>query len=119
MGRIRIVRTGAWLATASRTAATPRQRMVGLLGHAALAPGEALIFPRCRSIHTIGMRFAIDVVFVDRHWRVVAIKPEVPPGRPMIAIWQGWAAIELSAGTAQRLELKPGDQLAPEGAESC
>ena len=85
--------------------------MVGLLGHARLADGEALIFPDCNSIHTVGMRFAIDVVFVDRTWTVVALREALVPGRFIAPAWSAWGVIEAAAGASQRCELRIGDTL--------
>ena len=53
-----------------------------LLGLALLRPGragEGLLIPRCRSVHTFGMRFAIDLVFLDRERRPIAVAPRGPP----------------------------------------
>ena len=57
--------TGNVLADRAEVAAGILQRMVGLLSRSRLVDGEALIFPRCNAIHTCGMRFAIDVLFVQ------------------------------------------------------
>jgi len=45
-----------------------------------LRSGEGLLLERCRSVHTIGMRYPITVVFLDRSWRVVRIDRS-PAGR--------------------------------------
>ena len=55
-----------------------------LLGLALLAPeraGPGLLIPRCRSVHTVGMRFRLDLVFLDERRRVVEVRRDVPPGR--------------------------------------
>ena len=55
-----------------------------LLGLALLDPGRAgqgLLIPRCRSVHTFGMRFAIDVVFLDRARRPIASRRGVRANR--------------------------------------
>ena len=85
--------------------------MVGLLGHARLADGEALIFPECHSIHTVGMRFAIDVVFVDRQWTVVELREALAPGRLIAPVWSAWGVIEAASGASQRCGLRIGDTL--------
>ncbi len=85
--------------------------MVGLLGHARLADGEALIFEGCNSIHTVGMRFAIDVVFVDRQWTVVALREALAPGRLIAPVWNAWGVIEAAAGASKRCGLQVGDTL--------
>jgi uncharacterized membrane protein (UPF0127 family) len=54
-----------------------------LLGLAALSrdrAGEGLLIPDCRSVHTFGMRFPLDLLFLDDGHRVVEIRRGVPPG---------------------------------------
>jgi uncharacterized membrane protein (UPF0127 family) len=91
---------------------TPWTRARGLLGRSGLPPGVALWLSPCRSIHTLGMRFAIDVVFVDAAFEVVALFAALPPRR---LVWGGWrarGAFEFAAGEAARLGVSPGDRLA-------
>lgn len=74
-------------------------RMRGLLGRRSLPPGEGLLIVSCGSIHTVGMRFAIDALFLDRLWRVCRVCRNLRPGLPMV--WGGWRAVyalEVSAG---------------------
>ena len=55
-----------------------------LLGLALLRPGragEGLLIPRCRSVHTFGMRFRLDVVFLGRDSRPLSRRDAVPPNR--------------------------------------
>jgi uncharacterized membrane protein (UPF0127 family) len=55
-----------------------------LLGLALLRPGragEGLLIPRCRSVHTFGMRFALDVCFLDRRGGPVSMRAGVPANR--------------------------------------
>jgi uncharacterized membrane protein (UPF0127 family) len=55
-----------------------------LLGLALLSPeraGQGLLIPRCRSVHTLGMLFHLDLVFLDRGGRVVELRRNVPPWR--------------------------------------
>ena len=60
------------------------ERMRGLLGRDGLPEGEVYVFPRCNAVHTVGMRFAIDIVFLDADGNVLSIRPNVPPGRWMV-----------------------------------
>jgi DNA-binding response OmpR family regulator/uncharacterized membrane protein (UPF0127 family) len=62
-------------------AATPLSRLLGLALLDREAAGPGLLIPRCRSVHTLGMRFPLHVVFLDRRSRVVKTRPAVPPGR--------------------------------------
>lgn len=58
-----------------------RARLLGLAGLRCDQAGAGLLIPRCRSIHTFGMRFAIDVFFLDPAGGVVERRLRVPPGR--------------------------------------
>jgi uncharacterized protein len=77
---VRIERFGAFIVDVPETR---RERVRGLLGRSTLRPDEGFLFEHCRSVHTFGMRFAIDAVLLDRHGRVVAIV-RLPPGRVLL-----------------------------------
>lgn len=85
--------------------------MKGLLGRRRLEADEALILPQCNSVHTWGMQFPIDLLFVTRDWRIVALKAQVPPWRVSPLVWRAWAVIECAAGTIQRTKVSVGDRL--------
>jgi uncharacterized membrane protein (UPF0127 family) len=85
-------------------------RMRGLLGRSELPLGEGLLLSRAPAIHTFFMRFAIDVVFVDREMVVVGIESKVPPWR-VVARRRAWAVLELPAGEAVRRGIRPGERL--------
>ena len=106
-----IERTGTLLAAHAEFARTPWARMRGLLGRSSLPEGEALIFERCWSIHTIGMQFPIDAVFVDRGWDVVALRVNLGPWRLVPPVLKAWAVVELSEGMAARCGVAIGDRL--------
>ena len=57
------------------------RRLVGLIGRRDWPAGIALHLPRCRSVHTFGMRFALDLVWVDGDGAVVRVDHGVPPWR--------------------------------------
>jgi hypothetical protein len=83
------------------------QRARGLLGRSAIDADEALLIHPCASIHTFGMRFAIDVVFIDPRGRVLALHEALRPWR--VARCRGAAAVlELAPGAARRAGLLPG-----------
>jgi len=77
-------------------ARTAWQRLRGLLGHPALPCCRGLWIRRCRAVHTCGMRYAIDVAFLDRGGRVLRVA-RLAPWR---AAWCGQAdsVVELRAG---------------------
>ena len=63
--------TGAIVASHVEVAATREQRRTGLLTRTGLQPGEALWIVPCRGVHTIGMKFTIDIVALDEGGRVI------------------------------------------------
>jgi uncharacterized membrane protein (UPF0127 family) len=60
---------------------THRARLRGLAGVPELPDAWALHLPRCRSVHTFGMRFALDLIWLDRAGVVVRVDERVPPRR--------------------------------------
>jgi uncharacterized protein len=62
---------------------------------------DALLLPRCRSVHTFGMRFPIDVAFIDREALTIRIERDVPPRRVLICR-PAFAVIESPAGEIAR-----------------
>ena len=74
-------------------------RLAGLAGMRALAPRAGLLIPGCRSVHTLGMRFALDLIWLDKRGHVVRIDPSVPPRRVKNCL-RARSVIEARAGTA-------------------
>lgn len=109
--QVSIERTGCVLARRALIARSLLQRLTGLLRHQALPEGEGLVLLACRSVHTVGMRFAIDVVFVDQGWRVVGVQASMEPGRCTPVYWRACAAIEVPAGAAAVCDVRVGDTL--------
>ncbi len=64
-----------------RTERTFLSRLAGLLGTAAIADGEGLWIIPCRSVHTLGMRYPIDVAFLDARGIVVGVLEGLPLNR--------------------------------------
>ena len=85
-------------------------RLRGLLGKNALASDEGLWLDACHSIHTFFMKFEIDVIFIDAVGCVVAIYPQVAPGK-IVAAKQAVHTLELPAGACERLKLKTGQRV--------
>ena len=103
---------GRVLARRTERAMSLWARFRGLLGRASLGPDAALLIERCGSVHTVGMRFAIDLVFLDRAWRIVRIVRNVRPGRLMVC--GGLLAVrtlESEAGCLDFTGLQSGDTL--------
>ena len=58
-----------------------RTRLRGLAFRRRDRAGPGLLLPRCTSVHTFGMRFELDVYFLDGHGRVLSMRLRVPPNR--------------------------------------
>ena len=86
-------------------------RFVGLLNRKNLNSGEALMITRCRSIHMFFMRFAIDVIFVDRQNRVVGLVEGIKPFCLSSIFLKASYAIELPEGTIKTSKTVVGDEL--------
>jgi uncharacterized membrane protein (UPF0127 family) len=112
-GYLRIVNStrGTLLASRAEVADCFRKRLVGLLGRRALDPGSALwLFPS-NAIHTIGMRFPIDVVMLSRNASVVKVWAGV---RPYSVVWPNFRAqsvLELPADAIAKSSTVAGDLL--------
>jgi uncharacterized membrane protein (UPF0127 family) len=78
-----------------------RSRLLGLALRGRPPPGRALLLPRCRSIHTFGMRYALDLVWLDRDGRVMGIDEGVRPWR-VRARKDAAGVVEAPAGEGQR-----------------
>lgn len=69
-----------------RVASTLWERLVGLLGTSADGfDFDALLITPCSSVHTVGMRYPIDIVFLDRDMRTLKVEFNVKPGRLLVA----------------------------------
>ena len=112
---LRNVRTGRLIARTIIPAFESDSRRKGLLGRDSLEDGAAMIIAPSNAIHTFGMQFPIDVVFVRRNGAVVKIRERVMPWRASMA-HLAYAVIELPAGAVARVQLKVGDVV---GVMSC
>jgi uncharacterized membrane protein (UPF0127 family) len=92
-------------------AETSLSRMVGLLRHSKLEKGGGLLIIPSQGVHTIGMRFPIDVLFVDRNWRVLYLRPAMEPYRVSSIRWRARSVIELPAGVIAETMTSVGDEL--------
>ena len=100
-----------WLATKIRKADNFITRLVGLLKRSTLGPEEALWLMPSKGIHTIGMKFPIDVVFLNRKNFVLAIVPSMAPYRISRIELRAYSVLELPNGTIKKSQTEVGDQL--------
>jgi len=86
-------------------------RMVGLLNKKSLENGEALIITKCQSIHMFFMKFAIDVIFIDKNDCVVGLVANINPNRLSPIFLNSKCAIETPAGVITQSGTSIGDQI--------
>ena len=101
---------GGRLADSVEAANTSVKRRKGLLGRDHLPAGHALWIVPCESVHSFFMKFAIDVVYLDRDLRVRKVRTGMKPWRISMCLL-AHSVLELPAGTAEQNQIKPGDQL--------
>jgi uncharacterized protein len=75
-------------------AATLPARLLGLAFLDRGEAGEGLLIPRCRSVHTFGMRFPLDLIFLDADGHVIDLRRAVPPAR-LVRCQEAGAVLEL------------------------
>ena len=118
MLRAREAGSGAVVADRLRVAETHWTRFKGLLGTTGLEPGEGLWIRPCRQVHMIGMRYPVDVAFLDDDHRVVRAIAALSPGRISPRVAAATSVLELPNGTLARVGLSEGRQVAIDGQAS-
>ncbi|UUZ55948.1 DUF192 domain-containing protein [Massilia sp. H-1] len=86
------------------------ERMRGLLGREALRQREGMLLQSCRLIHTYGMRYPIDVVYLSRGGKVIKVTEALVPRR-MSGALRADSVLEMAAGEARRCGIHAGLQL--------
>ncbi len=105
--------TGIVLASQLKAADTWWRAGVGLLGCRTLEAGKGLWLPGVRSVHTFGMRFGIDLLFLDGDFVCTGWMSQVMPGRFVVGPGETRSVVELAVGTLGRVSmLNRGDQFA-------
>lgn len=101
---------GTLVADHARLADNFWRRLKGLLGTNSLPDRHGLIIKPCSSVHTFGMRYSIDVLFMDGNHCIIKIVENMPPGKGSMAAGSKYV-IELPAGTARETACSVGDRL--------
>ena len=102
---------GTLLGISIAVADSSLRRMVGLLGRTGLEPGAGMLIIPSQAVHTIAMRFPIDIVFVDRNGRVVYLRPALAPNRITGLHWRAHCVLELPSGAIAQTGTAVGDEL--------
>ena len=101
---------GTILAEAADIADTSKKRRTGLLKHESLPQGQGLWIVPCEAVHTFGMKFPIDVLYLSKKRKVLKVKPGMVKRRMSFCL-RAHSVLELPAGTAAATATKAGDQL--------
>ena len=111
MKKVGILRGDETLVACVLVAGGILERMRGLLGRPQPSAGHGMYLAPCTGIHTFGMRYDLDVIFLDRSLAVVRVEHGVCPCR---CVWAGrgsHGALELASGWMEPGRIRTGDQL--------
>lgn len=86
-------------------------RLIGLLGHSSIDSKQGLHIVPCSSIHTFGLTYPIDVIFLDKHGVVVKTISRMSPNRIAKTIHSARSVLELPPDSIDRLQLTKGNHL--------
>jgi uncharacterized protein len=100
---------GVVLAGKVQMARTSIQRLRGLLDHQSLDSDEGLYLAPTRWIHTLGMRFPIDLAWLAHDGRILAIHHRLRPNRFSKISWRSSGVLELCAGRLREMKTEVGD----------
>jgi len=92
-------------------ARNPFSRIRGLLGKKTFLVDQAIILEPCNSIHTFFMRFSIDVLFLDKNYKVIKALRNFGPNRISLIYWNSVRVVELPAGRLNLTDTQARDQL--------
>jgi hypothetical protein len=104
------VTRGVRLTECGRVAGTFYTRLVGLLRDKTLEYGDGMWIMPCNSIHSVGMHFVFDAIFLDKNLRVVHLVREMKPWRISKMVFSAHSVLELPAGLISQTATELGDQ---------
>jgi uncharacterized membrane protein (UPF0127 family) len=87
------------------------KRMKGLLGKKYMLNGEALWIKPCLSVHTFGMKFPVDVAFLNKRNQVIATIRNLQPNRLTKLYLKSSSVLELPAGVLEATDTRVGDEI--------
>ncbi len=97
------------IARQGKMARTYFERFRGLIGTKSFGADDGLWIPKCQGVHTFGMAFPIDVVFLDPHKKVVGIRKDLLPNCVGPVFFAAHSVLEFAAGTIERFHIGLGD----------
>ena len=93
-------------------------RLRGLLGSKRLDDTEGLLLKRCSSVHTIGMRYPLDLVFMDQYGKVLKCREGLKPFRAASAKG-AYYTLELNEGVVRKQGIEVNDQIEWQGVKKA
>ncbi len=110
--RLRVTnrRSGSQLASFAGIANTSELRRRGLLKHSSLEEGDGLWIAPCEAVHSFGMKFAIDVLYLNKQKKILKIRPNMVKSRISLCL-RAHSVLELPAGMAAKTGTQVGDEL--------
>lgn len=108
--RIRNATRDTLLADAADIADTSEKRRTGLLKRESLERGEGLLIAPCEGIHSFGMKFPFDALFLSGDRKVLKVRASMAPRRMSLCL-RAHSVLELPAGTAAETGTAAGDRL--------
>jgi len=112
VNRLRITnrRSGELLTTHAGMANTSELRRRGLLKHNSLEPGDGLWIAPCEAVHCFGMKFAIDVIYLNKQKKILKMRANMGKNRISFCL-RAHSVLELPAGTIEKTGTLVGDEL--------
>ena len=110
--RARNLTRGTVIAERVEVAETSEARTRGLLGRDGLAAGTGLWIVPCEWVHMFGMKFAIDIVVIDKDDVVVGVQEGLKPGWIARPFWGAHSTLELPVGAVRASGTAKGDRIA-------
>lgn len=99
------------LGTKIVVADSPHRRVVGLLGTTGLEPECGLLIFPTQAVHTFGMKYPLDLVFLDKNKKVIGIRKCLRPYRLSRIYWRAQCVLELPVPTIENTRTEVGDYL--------
>ena len=93
-------------------------RLAGLMFQKKLPTATGLLLTPCNNVHMCFMRFAIDVVYIDKDFKILKIVKHLKPWIGLSMCCKAWGTLELTAGEAERCGLAVGQKLIRKDSES-
>jgi len=97
------------LALDIRVARSFFERVRGLIGSSSLEPGEGFLIPSCKGIHTFGMNYPIDAIYINRGGEVIGIMSHLAPNSIGIVNFRAHSVLELPPGVIEGTHTEVGD----------